>query len=44
MKITVTCPDTIFGVIVKSFDNYIEAMKWVEVCISNDLKVIVEKS
>jgi hypothetical protein len=43
MKITVTCPDTIFGVIVKSFDNYTDALIWVEVCISNDVKVIVEK-
>ena len=43
MKIIVTCPETIFGVIIKNFDNYIDAMKWVEVCISNDVKVIVEK-
>ena len=44
MKIIVICPNTIFGDIVTSFDNYIEAMKWVEVCVSNDLKVVVEKS
>lgn len=44
MKIIVTCPDTIFGDIVTSFDNYIEAMKWVEVCVSNGLKAAVEKS
>jgi len=43
MKIIVTCPETIFGVIEKTFDNYTDAMKWVEVCISNDVKVIVEK-
>lgn len=44
MKITVTCPETIFGEVVHSFDNYIEAMKWIEVCLSNDLKVVVEKN
>ena len=44
MKITVTCPDTIFGAVVKSFGNYTDAMKWVETCLANDLKVIVEKS
>lgn len=44
MKIIVTCPETIFGEIVKTFDNYVDAMKWVETCISNDVKVIVEKS
>ena len=42
MKITVTNPETIFGVVIKSFDNYIDAMKWIEVCLANDLKVIVE--
>lgn len=43
MKIIVTNPETIFGVIVKTFDNYVDAMKWVEVCISNDVKTIIEK-
>ena len=42
MKIIVTCPDTIFGTIVRTFDNHAEAMVWVDTCISNDLKVIVE--
>ena len=44
MKITVTCPDTIFGVISKTFGDYIEAMKWIEVCLLNDLKVEVVKA
>jgi hypothetical protein len=44
MQIIVTCPETIFGVVVKTFDNYIDAMKWIEVCLSNDLKVVVEKT
>ena len=44
MQITVTCPETIFGEVVKTFDNYIDAMKWVEVCLANDVKVIVEKT
>ena len=43
MKIIVTNPDTIFGVITKSFDNYKDAMIWVEICISNDVKCIIEK-
>jgi|APGre2960657404_1045060.scaffolds.fasta_scaffold253048_3 hypothetical protein len=41
-KIVVTCPETIFGVIVRTFDNYKEAMKWIEVCVSNDVKIVVE--
>jgi hypothetical protein len=44
MKITVTCPGTIFGSVEKTFDNYVEAMKWVEICVANDLQVIVEKA
>jgi hypothetical protein len=43
MKIKVTLPRTIFGEIVKTFDNYSDAMDWIEVCIQNDLKVIIEK-
>jgi hypothetical protein len=42
MKIIVTNPHTIFGAVVKSFDNYAEAMKWVEVCLDNDLSCMVE--
>ena len=42
MKITVTCPDTIFGTIVKSFDSLPDALRFVEICLMNDLKVIVE--
>ena len=44
MKITVTNPDTIFGVIVKTFDNYPDALNWIATCLANDLKVIVEKN
>jgi hypothetical protein len=44
MQIIVTCPDTIFGEIVKIFNSYLDAMKWVEVCIANDVKVVVEKT
>jgi hypothetical protein len=44
MKIIVICPNTIFGDIVTSFDNYIEAMDWVKICLSNGLRVVVEKS
>ena len=42
MVITVTCPDTIFGTIVKDFGTYIDALHWVQVCISNEVKCIVE--
>jgi len=44
MKITVTNPETIFGVITKTFDNYKDAMIWVETCIANNVKCIVEKT
>jgi len=44
MQITVINPETIFGVVKKTFDNYIDAMKWIEVCLLNDLKTIVEKT
>lgn len=44
MKITVTNPYTIFGIVVKSFDNYVDAMKWIEVCLDNDLECVVEKA
>ena len=43
MKITVTCPNTIFGVIVKTFDTDTEALEWARVCIANDLEVIITK-
>jgi hypothetical protein len=43
MKITVTCPETIFGEVVHSFDNYPAALEWIEVCLANDLKVVVER-
>ena len=42
MKIVVTCPETIFGEIVKTFDTYVDAMKWVETCVANNVKVVVE--
>lgn len=42
MTITVTCPDTIFGTIVKTFDAYTDALNWIQVCIANDVKCIVE--
>jgi len=41
--IKVTTPGTIFGDIVREFDNYPNALEWVEICLENDLKVIVEK-
>ena len=41
-KIVVTCPETIFGVIVKIFDTDTEALKWIAVCITNDVKITVE--
>ena len=42
MEIVVTCPETIFGEIVKTFDNYKDAMVWVETCLANHVKVVVE--
>jgi hypothetical protein len=41
--IKVTTPNTIFGDITRKFDSYSDALKWVEICLENDLKVIVEK-
>ena len=41
--IKVTTPGTIFGDITRKFDSYPEALKWIEICLENDLKVIVEK-
>jgi len=43
MQITVTCPNTVFGTIVKTFTTENDAMEWVKICIDNDLKVIIEK-
>jgi hypothetical protein len=42
MKITVTNPDTVFGTIVKVFDDCVDAMKWVKVCLDNGVQCIVE--
>ena len=42
MTITITCPDTIFGAIVKTFDTHADALQWVQVCIANDVKCIIE--
>jgi len=41
MKIKVIVNDTIFGDIVRDFNDYYEAMKWVEICLWNDLKVVI---
>jgi hypothetical protein len=41
MKIKVSVTDTIFGDIVREFTDYYEAMKWVEICLWNDLKVVI---
>jgi len=41
MKIKVIVNDTIFGDIVREFSDYYEAMKWVEICLWNDLKVVI---
>jgi hypothetical protein len=40
MEIIVICPDTVFGIITKTFDNMVDALKWVDICLINDLKVV----
>ncbi len=42
MRIIVINPDTIFGVITKTFDNYKDAMIWVETCLANRVKCVIE--
>ncbi len=44
MKIIVTCPDTVFGDLVKSFDSYVDALIWVETCILNQIKVVITQA
>jgi hypothetical protein len=43
-KIIVTTPNTIFGDIVREFEDYPEALEWVQICLDNDLEVTVKKT
>jgi hypothetical protein len=44
MKITVLNPNTVFGDVLRTFDNHADALAWVGVCLSNEVKCIVEVS
>ena len=44
MEIIVTCPDTVFGVITRIFGSMAEALQFVEVCILNDLEVVITQA
>ena len=36
MKIIITIPDSVFGTIVKEFDNQADALRFMQVCIDNE--------
>jgi len=42
MRVLVICPDTIFGEIVKFFDDVDSALDWVKICLANDVACRVE--
>jgi hypothetical protein len=42
MTISVSCFHTIFGDLVKTFDNFDDALNWVRVCLSNDVNCTIE--
>ena len=42
MKITVLNPDTVFGDVLRTFDNHADALFWIGVCLSNEVKCVVE--